>query len=76
MFADDNNCASQDRTIKSCGCNSLRRETLIATVCGEPRVIAEAEADFRRVYPMLADVPIERQWSIKAVMLSLAKATW
>ena len=27
------------------------------------RGIAEAEADFRRVYPMLADVPIERQWS-------------
>ncbi|MDB6008481.1 MAG: dependent oxidoreductase [Gammaproteobacteria bacterium] len=25
--------------------------------------IAEAEADFRRIYPMLADVPIERRWS-------------
>jgi glycine/D-amino acid oxidase-like deaminating enzyme len=25
--------------------------------------IAEAAADFRRVYPMLADVPIERGWS-------------
>ena len=25
--------------------------------------IAEASADFRRVYPMLADVPIERSWS-------------
>ncbi len=38
---------------------------------GEPRAaafndrggIAAAEADFRRVYPMLADVPIERSWS-------------
>jgi glycine/D-amino acid oxidase-like deaminating enzyme len=25
--------------------------------------IAEATADFRRVYPMLADVPVERSWS-------------
>ena len=25
--------------------------------------IAEAAADFRRVYPMLADIPIERSWS-------------
>jgi glycine/D-amino acid oxidase-like deaminating enzyme len=29
----------------------------------DARGIAEAEADFRRVYPMLADVPIERRWS-------------
>ncbi|MFN0038359.1 MAG: NAD(P)/FAD-dependent oxidoreductase [Burkholderiales bacterium] len=29
----------------------------------DARGIAEAIADFRRVYPMLADVPIERSWS-------------
>lgn len=29
----------------------------------DSRGIAEATADFRRVYPMLADVPIERSWS-------------
>ena len=29
----------------------------------DSRGITEATADFRRVYPMLADVPIERSWS-------------
>jgi glycine/D-amino acid oxidase-like deaminating enzyme len=29
----------------------------------DPRGIAEATADFRRVYPMLADVPIAQSWS-------------
>ncbi len=29
----------------------------------DPYGIAEATADFRRVYPMLADVPLERCWS-------------
>ncbi len=29
----------------------------------DPVGIAEAAADFRRVYPMLADVPLERGWS-------------
>jgi glycine/D-amino acid oxidase-like deaminating enzyme len=32
-------------------------------VFDEPSGIAEAAADFRRVYPMLADVPLERCWS-------------
>ncbi|TXH32708.1 MAG: FAD-dependent oxidoreductase [Rhodospirillaceae bacterium] len=33
------------------------------TAFQDPIGIAEAEADFRRVYPMLADVPLERRWS-------------
>src|SRR5262249_53453597 len=32
-------------------------------VFDDPFGIAEATADFRRVYPMLADVPVERSWS-------------
>ncbi len=34
-----------------------------SVVFDEPSGIAEAAADFRRVYPMLADVPLERCWS-------------
>ncbi len=34
-----------------------------SVVFNEPAGIAEAAADFRRVYPMLADVPLERSWS-------------
>ena len=34
-----------------------------SAVFRDPRGIAEAETDFRRTYPMLADVPIERRWS-------------
>jgi glycine/D-amino acid oxidase-like deaminating enzyme len=34
-----------------------------AVAFNDSRGIAEASADFRRVYPMLADVPIERSWS-------------
>jgi glycine/D-amino acid oxidase-like deaminating enzyme len=34
-----------------------------SAVFNEPSGIAEAAADFRRVYPMLADVPLERCWS-------------
>ncbi len=34
-----------------------------ATAFNDPVGIAEATADFRRTYPMLADMPIERSWS-------------
>jgi glycine/D-amino acid oxidase-like deaminating enzyme len=34
-----------------------------ASVFNETSGIAESAADFRRVYPMLADVPLERCWS-------------
>ena len=35
----------------------------VDAVFNEARGIAESAADFRRVYPMLADVPLERCWS-------------